>query len=60
MAGGAPQYRSVMADVTLQHQLDEVRALLKRALALFGAEPVEPPADVVPDPAAVQSWARQY
>jgi hypothetical protein len=35
-----------MGDSLLQQQLDEVRALLKRARQLFGANPVAPP-DVV-------------
>lgn len=58
MGGAGPQYGAVMAEPTLQHQLDEVRALLARAQALFGAAPLDPPTDVVPDPAAVQSWLR--
>ena len=49
MRTGAGQYRAVMAEVSLQQQLDEVRALLSRARALFGANPVEPPADFVPE-----------
>jgi hypothetical protein len=47
-----------MADSALQQQLDEVRALLARARELFGANPVEPPADIAPDPGAVQAWLR--
>ncbi|MCV7191756.1 hypothetical protein [Mycolicibacterium brumae] len=47
-----------MSDATLQQQLDEVRALLARAQALFGAQQVAPPTDIVPDPDAVQTWAR--
>lgn len=46
-----------MSEVSLQQQLDEVRALLARAQALFGAQQVEPPTDIVPNPAAVQTWA---
>jgi hypothetical protein len=47
-----------MADSALQQQLDEVRALLARARELFGANPVEPPTDIAPDPRAVQAWLR--
>jgi hypothetical protein len=47
-----------MADSALQQQLDEVCRLLGRARELFGANPVEPPADVAPDPDAVRSWTR--
>lgn len=47
-----------MADSALQQQLDAVRALLGRARELFGVNPVEPPTDIVPDPAAVQGWLR--
>jgi hypothetical protein len=47
-----------MVDSALQQQLDEVRALLVRARELFGANPVEPPTDVVPQPGAVQAWLR--
>lgn len=40
---------------SLQHQLDEVRALLTRARELFGPDPVAPPevlaAPVLPRPA---------
>jgi hypothetical protein len=32
-----------MADSMLQQQLDEVRALLRRARELFGQSPVAPP-----------------
>ncbi|CPR12780.1 hypothetical protein BN971_04085 [Mycobacterium bohemicum DSM 44277] len=45
-----------MADSALQQQLDEVRALLARARELFGANPVEPPTDIRPDPDAARSW----
>jgi hypothetical protein len=45
-----------MADSALQQQLDEVRALLARARELFGANPVEPPTDIQPDPDAARSW----
>lgn len=45
-----------MADSALQQQLDEVRVLLARARELFGANPVEPPADIVPDPDAAKVW----
>lgn len=47
-----------MPDVALQQHLDEVRALLQRARELFGANPVEPPADIAPDPAKLQPWLR--
>jgi hypothetical protein len=47
-----------MADAALQQQLDEVRALLSRARELFGANPVEPPPDIAPDPDAVKTWVR--
>jgi len=39
-----------MADSLLQQQLDEVRELLQRARALFGANPVAPPESVTPEP----------
>jgi hypothetical protein len=42
----------------LQQQLDEVRILLARARELFGANPIEPPADISPDPDAVKAWLR--
>ncbi|CAM3048887.1 hypothetical protein H7J50_27795 [Mycobacterium intermedium] len=45
-----------MADSALQQQLDEVRALLVRARELFGANPIEPPTDIVPDPDAARVW----
>jgi hypothetical protein len=45
-----------MADSALQQQLDEVRALLARARELFGANPVEPPVDIAPDPDAASTW----
>jgi hypothetical protein len=45
-----------MADSALQQQLDEVRALLSRARELFGANPIEPPADIAPDPEADKTW----
>jgi hypothetical protein len=37
-----------MAESMLQQQLDEVRALLRRARDLFGSNPVAPPADIRP------------
>jgi hypothetical protein len=46
-----------MADSALQQQLDEVRALLGRARELFGANPIEPPTDIAPDPDIVKTWA---
>ncbi len=45
-----------MAESALQQQLDEVRALLARARELFGPNPVEPPADIAPDPDSAQTW----
>jgi hypothetical protein len=45
-----------MVDSALQQQLDEVRALLGRARELFGANPIEPPADIAPDPDTVKAW----
>ncbi|HNA49785.1 MAG TPA: hypothetical protein PKM33_01010 [Mycobacterium sp.] len=38
-----------MADSLLQQQLDEVRALLRRARELFGANPVAPPQAATPE-----------
>ncbi len=49
---------TAMADSVLQQQLDEVRALLARARELFGAHPIEPPADIAPDPGAIGRWVR--
>lgn len=37
-----------MAGSMLQKQLDEVRALLRRARDLFGSNPVAPPQDIRP------------
>lgn len=45
-----------MADSALQQQLDEVRALLARARELFGANPIEPPANITPDPETGKTW----
>ncbi|CAM4302837.1 hypothetical protein MB901379_00050 [Mycobacterium basiliense] len=45
-----------MADSALQQQLDEVRSLLSRARELFGANPVEPPTEIAPDPDAAKRW----
>ncbi|MGA3253291.1 MAG: hypothetical protein ABSD32_03940 [Mycobacterium sp.] len=45
-----------MADSALQQQLDEVRAMLGRARELFGANPIEPPTDIAPDPGTVKTW----
>ncbi|MGV7672167.1 hypothetical protein [Mycobacterium ostraviense] len=45
-----------MADSALQQQLDEVRTLLSRARELFGANPIEPPTDIVPDPETARPW----
>ncbi|MBS4728084.1 hypothetical protein MSM1_06865 [Mycobacterium sp. SM1] len=47
-----------MAEAALQQQLNEVRALLTRAQGLFGANPIEPPADIAPDRSAAQTWVR--
>jgi hypothetical protein len=47
-----------MADSVLQQQLDDTRAMLARARELFGANPVEPPADIAPPADAVQHWVR--
>jgi hypothetical protein len=33
-----------------------LRALLARARELFGANPVEPPVDIAPDPDAARTW----
>lgn len=38
-----------MADSLLQQQLDEVRALLARALELFGPNPIAPPDTITPN-----------
>jgi hypothetical protein len=51
-----PGYRESMADSALQEQLDEVRALLGRARELFGANPIEPPSDIAPDPDTAKRW----
>ena len=45
-----------MADSALQQQLDEVRTLLRRARELFGANPIEPPVDIAPDPEMAKPW----
>ena len=45
-----------MADSALQQQLDEVRALLRRARELFGANPIEPPLDIAASPDAAKPW----
>ncbi|WP_169733694.1 hypothetical protein [Mycobacterium genavense] len=45
-----------MVDSALQQQLDEMRTLLRRARELFGANPIEPPADIAPDPDAAKTW----
>jgi hypothetical protein len=45
-----------MADSPLQQQLDEIRGLLNRARDLFGANPVEPPLGISPDPRAAHKW----
>ena len=45
-----------MADSALQQQLDEVRVLLRRARELFGANPIEPPIDIAPNPETAQPW----
>jgi hypothetical protein len=46
-----------MADSALQQQLDEVRVLLRRARELFGANPIEPPVDIAPDPEIAKPWS---
>jgi hypothetical protein len=45
-----------MADSALQQQLDEVRALLRRARELFGPNPIEPPVDIAPNPDTAKPW----
>ncbi|HET9876959.1 MAG TPA: hypothetical protein VFQ37_14545 [Mycobacterium sp.] len=45
-----------MTDSVLQQQLGEVLDLLNRTRDLFGANPVEPPLDIAPDPAAAHQW----
>ena len=45
-----------MVDSVLQQQLDEVRTLLVRARELFGTNPIEPPAEIIPDPEANKTW----
>jgi hypothetical protein len=45
-----------MADSALQQQLDEVRVLLRRARELFGANPIEPPIDIAPNPETAKPW----
>jgi hypothetical protein len=45
-----------MADSALQQQLDEVRTLLRRARELFGANPIEPPVNIAPDPDIAKPW----
>jgi hypothetical protein len=45
-----------MADSALQQQLDEVRVLLRRARELFGANPIEPPIDIAPNPDTAKPW----
>jgi hypothetical protein len=47
-----------VTDSALQQQLDDVRVLLARARELFGANPIEPPTDIAPDPDAVRNWLR--
>jgi hypothetical protein len=47
-----------MSDSVLQQQLDEVRVLLARSRELFGANPIAPPTDIVPDADAVKTWVR--
>jgi hypothetical protein len=45
-----------MAGSALQQQLDEVRVLLRRARELFGANPIEPPIDIAPNPDTAKPW----
>lgn len=40
----------------LQQQLDETRANLRRAEKLFGATPIAPPENIVPDEDVVKKW----
>ncbi|MCV7258855.1 hypothetical protein [Mycobacterium shimoidei] len=47
-----------MADSALHQQLHETCVLLARARELFGANPIDPPTDVVPMPGAVSGWLR--
>lgn len=47
-----------MADSAVQQQLDEVRALLHRARALFGPDPIAPPTQILPDPDAADPQVR--
>lgn len=50
---------TLVADVSvLQAQLDEMRALLRRARELFGTDPVPPPDGIAPDPDVAQGWVR--
>lgn len=57
---GRPGVRTVidMADSAVQQQLDEVRALLHRARALFGPDPIAPPTQILPDPDAADPQVR--
>ena len=45
-----------MADSALAQQLEELRALLSRARELFGANPIEPPGNIAPDPDSSKIW----
>jgi hypothetical protein len=47
-----------MADSVLQQQLDEIRALLRRARGLFGPDPVAPPPGIAPEADAADRWVR--
>lgn len=40
----------------LQQQLDDVRAALRQARQLIGAQVATPPANIEADPNAVQKW----
>jgi hypothetical protein len=46
----SPDTVGAMAESLLQQQLDEARALLRRARELFGPDPVEPPEGIAADP----------
>ena len=45
---GCPVSVAGMGESLLQQQLDEVRALLRLARDLFGAQPVSPPENIGP------------
>jgi hypothetical protein len=45
-----------MAASALQQQLEELRALLSRSRELFGANPIEPPRNIAPNPDSSKVW----